>query len=415
MDAIDGDLRTHWSNMDSNGPRASKLLRNIMAGVAENQSEAISRGLDGVLLEKLPSLDDSLKSIAVQTLANMILGNTELQNSKWKLWMETGVFTGLLKCDNVGDTVLMVLVNLIHFNPEICKCIMETDSGKQLLLQIYTPGDHVTAQNSRYELVYLFTKHLVNQVDLKQLMNRLERNGSSIEQVDFLKFVDAGVQDNSTKSLHQLFELFNQYSERVTDLMLGLRQEVEEYDFVILTILLQILSRISENLTVQQKHELATETDALGWLVVLLKDLHAHRPRLRASAATNPLTKTPEQQKNPFYLLKSDVVQVLGNLAYESTTVQNQVRERDGIGMILEMCTLDPENPCMYSSCCELTIIVIRERALFTLRNLLTNSPDNQQLVKAMEPQNVVSDEYLDEMGVNVQIDQEGKLKFTGK
>jgi len=56
---------------------------------------------------------------------------------------------------------------------------------------------------------------------------------------------------------------------------------------------------------------------------------------------------------------------------------------------------------------------VIRERALFTLRNLLSNNPVNQSLIRAMEPQNVVSDDYLDEMGINVKIDDAGKLKFA--
>jgi len=324
-----------------------------MAGAPENQEKAVQRGLDAVVVQAMTNLDNpALLSLGLQTLANTILGNEHLQTQRWETWLESGVLAKCLHHKQPGDTVLMVLVNLIQTNPIIAKSLMKTDAGNALLRAIYKPGEHGHEQDARYELIYLFTKHLVNQVDLKLLMQTLQVHGaSSVEQIDLLKFVDAAVQEEeycNKQTVNQLFALFHQYAERVTDLMMGLREQVDEQDFVILSLLLQILSSLSERLTTQQKHDLVSETDALGWLLLLLKDLHAHRPRLRASASTNPLFKTPEQHKNPFYLLKSDVVQVLGCLAYDCATVQNQTRERDAMAMILEMCTLDPENPCTY-------------------------------------------------------------------
>jgi hypothetical protein len=118
-----------------------------------------------------------------------------------------------------------------------------------------------------------------------------------------------------------------------------------------------------------------------------------------------------------FPYLKRDLVRLLGILCHNSKAIQDRIRICGGIRVVLNLCVIDDRNPCEFlfrlrgfACCCGggLTpqtphshaplcpphafhffwsgLIMkknpdLRENALFALRNLLHNNPENQAVV----------------------------------
>ncbi|KAH9967286.1 spinocerebellar ataxia type 10 protein domain-containing protein [Russula dissimulans] len=70
-----------------------------------------------------------------------------------------------------------------------------------------------------------------------------------------------------------------------------------------------------------------------------------------------------------FPYLKRDLVRLLGILCHNCKAIQDRIRLCGGIPVVLNLCVIDDRNP------------YLREHALFALRNLLHNNPENQAVV----------------------------------
>ncbi|TCD71867.1 hypothetical protein EIP91_003210 [Steccherinum ochraceum] len=88
------------------------------------------------------------------------------------------------------------------------------------------------------------------------------------------------------------------------------------------------------------------------------------------SSATKMLSADPKG----FSYLKRDLVRLLGVLTYQSRQVQDRIRGCGGIPVVLNLCVVDDRNP------------YLREHALFALRNLLDQNPENQAMVNEIQP-----------------------------
>jgi ataxin-10 len=113
-----------------------------------------------------------------------------------------------------------------------------------------------------------------------------------------------------------------------------------------------------------------------------------------------PATESsPGGSLQAFATLKRDVVQLLGLIAYHDKLSQDRIREAAGIHLVLSLCVVDEHNPrefartphaCIRVSLinfwCMCVIIVIREHALLTIRNLMMNNPENQAVIGTMDP-----------------------------
>lgn len=130
----------------------------------------------------------------------------------------------------------------------------------------------------------------------------------------------------------------------------------------------------------------------------MLRALNDFFPRTNPrnpSPATAIMTVQPELK--PFSNLKRDLVRLLGVLTFNDTRVGDQVREYEGVQLVLSLTEIDEANPCE----CERMIIadysadqcaVLREHALFCIRNLMLNNPANQAIIKEMDPVGVLSE-----------------------
>jgi len=102
--------------------------------------------------------------------------------------------------------------------------------------------------------------------------------------------------------------------------------------------------------------------------------------------------------------LKKLIVLVLSSLVWKSTVVQSQIREHGGVQVILECTNYDAHNP------------YIKEHAVMCLKFLLENSPENQQIVEALEAREIIGgQELLNEAGVEAIVSEDGKVRLTKK
>jgi len=92
--------------------------------------------------------------------------------------------------------------------------------------------------------------------------------------------------------------------------------------------------------------------------------------KVKTSDALSP-TAAPVQSADAtdFPYLKRDLVKLLGILCHNSKAIQDRIRICGGIRVVLNLCVIDDRNP------------YLRENALFALRNLLHNNPENQAVV----------------------------------
>ncbi|XP_033134897.1 ataxin-10 isoform X4 [Brassica rapa] len=106
------------------------------------------------------------------------------------------------------------------------------------------------------------------------------------------------------------------------------------------------------------------------------------------------LKQSPSSGKPcPYRGFRRDIVAVIGNCAYRRKEVQDEIRERDGLFLMLQQCVTDDENP------------FLREWGLWCVRNLLEGNEENQKVVAELEMQGSVDVPQLREIGLRVEID----------
>lgn len=95
----------------------------------------------------------------------------------------------------------------------------------------------------------------------------------------------------------------------------------------------------------------------------------------------------------PYKGFRRDIVGILGNCAYRRKSVQDKIREENGILLLLQQCVSDEDNP------------YLREWGIWSIRNLLEGNAENQRLVSDLEMQETVDVPELTGLGLKVEID----------
>lgn len=136
-----------------------------------------------------------------------------------------------------------------------------------------------------------------------------------------------------------------------------------------------------------------------GLLKILLDFLHDLEP----PAIIRKTLKTDENQETtknlgkfcPYKGFRSDIVAVIGNCAYKKKHVQDEIREKNGILLMLQQCVTDDENP------------FLREWGIWGVKNLLEGNVENQMVVSELEIQGSVNLPELATLGLRVDVDQQ--------
>lgn len=90
---------------------------------------------------------------------------------------------------------------------------------------------------------------------------------------------------------------------------------------------------------------------------------------------------------------RRDIVAVIGNCAYGRKHVQDQIRQKNGILLLLQQCVIDEDNP------------FLREWGIWCVRNCLERNAENQQAVAELELHGSVDVPELTRLGLRVEVD----------
>ncbi|ORX38576.1 spinocerebellar ataxia type 10 protein domain-domain-containing protein [Kockovaella imperatae] len=121
-----------------------------------------------------------------------------------------------------------------------------------------------------------------------------------------------------------------------------------------------------------------SEQGVIGSLINLLRQLDSFLPRVKPAQAQTAASLPDELR--PVSNIKRNLARLIGILSFDDTTVGNQVRQYEGVQLLLSMTEVDESNP------------YLREHALFAVRNLMKNNPANQAVIAEMDPVGIISE-----------------------
>ncbi|KAJ3690379.1 hypothetical protein LUZ61_019543 [Rhynchospora tenuis] len=101
-----------------------------------------------------------------------------------------------------------------------------------------------------------------------------------------------------------------------------------------------------------------------------------------------------EKRACPYKGYRRDLVSVIGNLLHRRKRVQDTVREKQAIPLLLQQCVVDEENP------------YLREWGLLAVRNLLEGNEDNQKEVAELELKEPITPPEISGLGLKVEVDE---------
>ncbi|KAI9245227.1 spinocerebellar ataxia type 10 protein domain-containing protein [Phascolomyces articulosus] len=398
-----------------------KLVRNAVVNENVNQQLAIEHGtlleIEKILSSRLESHDQeamTILQIGVQAICNMMTGNNHALETIWKEWMENvdraHIYSELLGINNDGVVMatMILILNCTRHSQDRCQIMVKAKMGQALLNAILNDLEqlHSDEQNKNFELGYSIISQLIDQGHFTTMYQNIENasnkmNGKltmlikvmdskihAYKQGEFPGFLGPESLDMISKLVHQLCQRAIFVMEQVIEGQVP--PTALEMDDIseIYTALVLILQTSSTLLTLNdQGHaefkEMLINQDSLDIVTDLLKRC-----------------ETMDQKKQPgFNYLKRDSVRLLGALCYEDRRMQDKIRVIGGIPIILAQCKIEDANP------------YLREYAIFALRNILQNNPENQAIIEELKPQEAVQTDELTEMGLKAKL-VDGQVKL---
>ncbi|KAJ1523833.1 hypothetical protein ONE63_010391 [Megalurothrips usitatus] len=101
-----------------------------------------------------------------------------------------------------------------------------------------------------------------------------------------------------------------------------------------------------------------------------------------------------EIEHHPAFGFKASLVRLLGNLCWRHKENQDQVRELDGIPLLLDCCSIDARNPLMI------------QWVVLAVRNLCENNKENQGVIAALNREGTIDTRMLHDLGLTIHADE---------
>ncbi|MQM18692.1 hypothetical protein Taro_051690 [Colocasia esculenta] len=141
-------------------------------------------------------------------------------------------------------------------------------------------------------------------------------------------------------------------------------------------------------------------------LLALLRDLEPPsviRRTLSQGANMESSSASPSSSKVcPYRGFRRDVVAVIGNCTCGMKQVQDEIRQQNGILLLLQQCVVDEDNP------------YLREWGMLTVSYLLEGNVENQQQVAELELQEPIDTPEITSLGLKVDIDKKtGRVRLV--
>lgn len=408
-----------------------RLLRNLCAGEIANQNSFIEHNGVGVVSSAIDAMgfdfDDSACAIirtALQVLANASLAGEKHQCAIWHQFFPD-LFLKIAKirkretcdplcmiiytcssgnielfaefCTNPGLAIMAEIIQTVAkvgFGEDWLKLLLSRvcldESHFPALFTILNGGFDNLGDTESRELYYTTEKAFLLRV-LSEILN--ERLKEIYISSKFALFV-LGIFENAVKAV-------DFYTRGKSGLPTGLPSiDVLGYS---LTILRDVCAQgTSAFADAEEAPEDVVDSLVSNGLLDLLLSL------LRELELPSSIRKTMKPGENqgltsqsskvcPYKGFRRDIVAVIANCSYGRKYVQDEVREKNGIILLLQQCVLDEDNP------------FLREWGIWCASNILQGNAENQQMVADLEIQGTVEVPELAKLGLRVEVDPNTK------
>ncbi|XP_020686695.1 ataxin-10 isoform X2 [Dendrobium catenatum] len=120
------------------------------------------------------------------------------------------------------------------------------------------------------------------------------------------------------------------------------------------------------------------------------------------SIVRRSMENTEAKKVCPYRGFRRDLVSVIGNCLHGKKEVQDEIRKRNAIPLLLQQCVVDDDNP------------FLREWGLLTVRNLLEGNLENQQCIVELQLQDTVNTPEISGLGLKVEVNKNtGRAKLV--
>ncbi|KAG7558134.1 Ataxin-10 domain [Arabidopsis suecica] len=400
-----------------------KVLRNLCAGEVSNQnsfvdhdgSVIVSELLDSAIAEKIT--DFETVRFGLQVLANVVVFGEKRQRDVWlRFFPERFLSIAKIRRRETFDPLCMILYTCFDGSSEIASELCSSE-GLTIIAETLRTSSSVGSVED-YWLKLLVSRICVEDYYFPKLFSKLykvetvlntENEKFTSEQAFLLRMVSdianerirkVSIPKDTTCSILGLFK----QSVDVFDFVSGERSELPTGSTIVdvmgysLVIIRDACAGGSlEELNKDNKDsgdtvELLLSSGLIELLLDLLRKLDPPTT-IKKALNQSPTSSSSSFKPCPYRGFRRDIVSVIGNCAYRRKKVQDEIRERDGLVLMLQQCVTDDENP------------FLREWGLWCVRNLLEGNPENQEVVAELEIKGSVDVPQLREIGLRVEID----------
>ncbi|XP_058737246.1 uncharacterized protein LOC131609549 [Vicia villosa] len=401
-----------------------KLLRNLCAGDLVNQNLFLE--FDGVVIvvSRILRLEDGSDPMLVrwglQVLANVCLAGKQHQRAVWEELFPLGfVSLARLGSKEVCDPLCMVIYTCCDGNPELFGELC-SDSGWPVVVELVRTASSASFGEDWIKLI--LSRICLEESQLPELFSKLRLK-------DIHEGEDGDSKDDEFSSeqaflLQILSEILNERIEDVTvskDVALfvygifkkstgvlehavrgksGLPTGITAVDVLgySLTILRDICARDSAKGNAEDANDVVDVLLSNGLIELVLIVLGDLEPpaiiRKGIKQSENQDGASSSSKPCPYKGFRRDIVALIGNCVYKRKHAQDELRNKNGVLLLLQQCVTDEDNP------------FLREWGIWSVRNMLEGNEENQKVVSELQLQGSADMPEISALGLRVEVDQ---------
>ncbi|KAL8034664.1 hypothetical protein ABFX02_12G043600 [Erythranthe guttata] len=393
---------------------AVKLLRNMCAGEIKNQDLFIEQNGVGILSTLVGSMcsnsgsDNEIFRMVLQALGNVSLAGEKHQEAVWAQFFSLGFINiARVQSKETCDPLCMVIYTCSEGSNER-SVEMLSDQGLDIIVEIVRTVTAVGFSEDWVKL--LLSKICFDKSYFSSIFSKLSENcDENVPQISHFGDQEAFLLSILSEILNERLGEIVVSSNFTLSIFQILRNAVEIVDFS---------TRANSSLPTG-----SSVTDVMGYAFSLIRDITAcdgpnvdillpaglikflidllrnlEPPTLIRRSTGHADTEndtTPRFSKYccPYKGFRRDIVGVIGNCSYGRISVQDEIRDQDGILLMLQQCVTDEDNP------------FFREWGIWSMRNILEGNVKNRELVVDLEVQGSVDTPEIAGAGLRVEID----------
>ncbi|KAJ2906110.1 hypothetical protein GGI21_004085 [Coemansia aciculifera] len=373
-------------------------------------------------------------TVAAQAMSNLVTGNRQLQHSLLEQELASGipaidtVFWYLLASVNGQTNMagLVLLLNCLKDSAEATSLLCSTEAGRLVASHIGELfGEDENDESDTKAMLYTILSQIIDCGKLDQLLGgdlSLRAYGlvdalavycnEHSSTADYQKVVSRDLIAALTLLLSKSHAVLVHVWEDTAAVYMpedDIHGNVDMDDIMAAHRCLGATISALGSITTEASAEVSDwilECKTLHQVIALLGLLSKHLPRIeranerQSAPQVGGLDAGDTSSIKHLFMLKCDLIRIIGNIGHKSAAAQDLARELDGLSLVLDHMKIDDNHP------------FIKEYAVVALKGLLSNNRANQDFLRDMNVVDSVKDPKLAKAGIQAVITNEGQVSI---